>query len=533
MRCAIVLALACASFADALSMKVKKPGNKLLETSVEASEGCRTFDMKAKAEDVEKAEKVGSSCDCKMYTASAQMQVPLCYAPGAKSQGCYRQCCGGIPYEPLTLAQKEQGTKPLGYEGNRARFRSKLLQATEGEPLKIVVVGGSMTEGTGLTDKSKRWTSELERRLQAKLGNKVVVLNRAVPASTSMTPLLHLEDIIQDKPDVVLVDYAINDAVSDAGLKAKPGDTKKSTRFAQVTNTLARTLLNLPSEPAVAYLETFTHSSLFGYDCKTSVKEFPHWDTVKYLDVPVVSYTEAACEPGVETKKIWDMSAYTQNDGPQHPKEAVHKRLGALMAHFILDNTKQACKAGKETGMQLKVKMSAEKSQLVKCASETKTKLDPLFDQKKQKWMLNQNMYNFKQKAAMKNFPAAKNDAWQFYDDRANEGWFEGMPKYGWIAKGKKGTIEFNVETSDKEHSSVIMEYLTSYDSPKQAMGKATCWFDDDKDSSLTVDSKVEQKMSLTDVVVIPVPKGTNAGSHRLKCQSDGNKFKIVSLRSC
>ena len=103
-----------------------------------------------------------------------------------------------------------------------ARHLDGVLACRNGA-LSIVVLGGSMTEGQlaggrcppCVADTARRWSAVLERLLRGLLPScRVAVHNRAARATTTEHVLHHAATIFSGDaaaPDLVLVDYALND----------------------------------------------------------------------------------------------------------------------------------------------------------------------------------------------------------------------------------------------------------------------------------------------------------------------------------
>lgn len=80
--------------------------------------------------------------------------------------------------------------------------------------LKIVYLGGSITEGAGVSDKSKRWSSQLTSFLNSlPLGNTVFTeINMGIGGTESTYGLLRIErDVCVYEPDIVFIDFSLND----------------------------------------------------------------------------------------------------------------------------------------------------------------------------------------------------------------------------------------------------------------------------------------------------------------------------------
>jgi len=84
-----------------------------------------------------------------------------------------------------------------------------LLAATE--PVRIVVLGDSLTAGYGLPQQAA-FPAQLETALQEH-GHQVKVFNAGVSGDTSFGGLSRLDWALADKPDLVIVELGANDAL--------------------------------------------------------------------------------------------------------------------------------------------------------------------------------------------------------------------------------------------------------------------------------------------------------------------------------
>lgn len=361
-----------------------------------------------------------------------------------------------------------------------------------------------MTHGEGCH--FQRWSDNLEKLLQSRWpGAKVINLSQ--PGTKSTHVWTNLDELEEHKPDIILVDYAINDAYAkEEDFYAREAIHAGSNEFRQLqdmTRKVVVSILNLPWKPALVYLETFTHYVLFGYNCSHRVNEFPHWAALEEFQIPVVSYTEAACtSPDMPAfQAAWEDECHRPS-GP-HAQCWVHRALSHLMADFIEVSADEANTQGALLG---KEHPAADMTTMVgsACALRPLTK------------------YVAKPFGSVKLFPSTSNEGWNYTEDSSG--------KPGWIAaEGAPHDIVFAMNTSGSDHSAVLMEYLFTY----EHVGSIQCWLDADDKHNWTVNALVQAHVSLSDVLVMELPTSTSHGTHEFHCRTDGRKFKILSLRSC
>ena len=91
-------------------------------------------------------------------------------------------------------------------------YISDVLQKTKGKELKVAFLGGSLSKG----ERVKRelcFVSLFEQKIEEKLSNgrKVSVLRYGQSGTMSSNGLYKVKELIEEKPDLVFLDYAMND----------------------------------------------------------------------------------------------------------------------------------------------------------------------------------------------------------------------------------------------------------------------------------------------------------------------------------
>lgn len=80
----------------------------------------------------------------------------------------------------------------------------------------IVAYGTSLTWGSAIPD--ERWTSLLEGRLKHRHPDvDVTVINAGISGSTTRERMVHLQAVLDQHPDLVIHDFAVNDATEESG----------------------------------------------------------------------------------------------------------------------------------------------------------------------------------------------------------------------------------------------------------------------------------------------------------------------------
>jgi lysophospholipase L1-like esterase len=96
-----------------------------------------------------------------------------------------------------------------------------------GEPIRIVALGSSSTEGTPNLSKKEIYPAVLERVLAREVLNPVEILNRGKGGETIAHMLARLDrDVIAEKPDLVIWQLGVNDVLSMDGVESAIADMR-------------------------------------------------------------------------------------------------------------------------------------------------------------------------------------------------------------------------------------------------------------------------------------------------------------------
>ncbi|KZT33438.1 hypothetical protein SISSUDRAFT_1054222 [Sistotremastrum suecicum HHB10207 ss-3] len=188
---------------------------------------------------------------------------------GGPELPAYCDYCG-----PGDLLCKRYGEANLArsraYEGANARLRRVLRKARSGQPIKIGIIGGSVSMGHGV-EYFQNWHKFYHDWWKETFPNtEITLVNGAVPASESdYFETCYLEHIDPDV-DIVVVEMAIND--------------RRFEWLAEAYEYLIRELLVLPNKPAIINLQVMAlvfPQITMGGDLELAV--------AMYYDTPVVN----------------------------------------------------------------------------------------------------------------------------------------------------------------------------------------------------------------------------------------------------
>lgn len=195
--------------------------------------------------------------------------------------------------------------------GDFTRLWHVMKKAKDGEEITIATIGGSITVGAAVS-KDKRWATQAAKWWQDKFPNtKINFINAGIGATASdMGAHRAYNDMLKYKPDVIIVEFTVNDNVNQY-----PKETYEG---------LIRQCLAMKNQPAVISLMTM--------DSWCNNMQDIHMDVVKYYNLPTASFKNAFM-PEITTGKILDIKETLMPDGV-HPNEYGHQSL----ADFITVN---------------------------------------------------------------------------------------------------------------------------------------------------------------------------------------------------
>ncbi len=214
---------------------------------------------------------------------------------------------------PVPLTQEEQ----LHYDmversvistGNNERMKKVMEKARNGEDVTIAYIGGSITEGynAGTTEIYAKLSCDYFRKTYATTGT-VNYVNAGLSGTPSLLGLIRSDrDIFTAKPDLVFIEFAVNDAQD--GLNKSAFES------------LVRKALMQEQEPAVVLLFSMTES---GYTCQNNMQLIG----MNY-ELPMISVPNAL-NPELEAgRMVWKDWA----DDEAHPNAGGQK----LYSEFII-----------------------------------------------------------------------------------------------------------------------------------------------------------------------------------------------------
>lgn len=195
--------------------------------------------------------------------------------------------------------------------GNTARLADAMKRAQAGEKITIGTIGGSITQGTAASTTDERYAN---RALQwwAKAFPKAQLdfVNAGIGATDSYIGVHRVDaDLLSKKPDVVIVEFSVND--TDAALNLQTYDS------------LVRKILQAENHPAVILLFTTQEDG-------TSLQD-THMQIGSSYNLPMISYKNAVL-PEIEAGKFTWKDISPDNI---HPNSVGHGIIGELLWSYF------------------------------------------------------------------------------------------------------------------------------------------------------------------------------------------------------
>jgi len=198
--------------------------------------------------------------------------------------------------------------------GNTFRIQKAIEKARRGEPVSIVYLGGSITEGALAQPQATRCYAYLsaqhfaDKFMQSK--DQLAYHNAGISGTPSLLGVTRCaQDVLSHAPDLVFVEFAVNDS------------TDPNSQMAY--ESLVRKLLTSDTEPAVILL--FTRLS-GGYSAQ------PHMQQVgKHYDLGMISVGNAITPEIMLGNMKWE----DYSTDYAHPTNEGHAFIADMIAHYF------------------------------------------------------------------------------------------------------------------------------------------------------------------------------------------------------
>lgn len=195
--------------------------------------------------------------------------------------------------------------------GDLSRLRAVIQKAERGEPITLGFIGGSITEGAKATIPEHRYVNLTARWWKETFPkSEVTVINAGIGATNSIYGSLRAgRDLLSRQPDLVFVDFAVND--------------KASPELAESYEGLVRQILASPKKPAVVLVFMTRNDGVNAQEWQAKIGSLYH--------LPMVSYHDALW-PEVQAGRMpWSQIGADYI----HPNDTGHAYLASFIAALM------------------------------------------------------------------------------------------------------------------------------------------------------------------------------------------------------
>jgi acyl-CoA thioesterase I len=195
--------------------------------------------------------------------------------------------------------------------GNNYRMKKYIEKARKGLQITIAYLGGSITEGysSGFNSCYAKLTYDYFSQ-NFGTGSNVKYINAGMAGTSSTIELLLIEcNVLQYKPDIIFVEFAVN-------------GSKDYTSLTAFESLLIR-LLNYDTQPAVVLLFTVTKA---GYSCQNEMEQIG-----KHYDLPMISVKDAITPEMAAGRMTWQ----DYSNDYIHPDKNGHKLVTEFIKYYL------------------------------------------------------------------------------------------------------------------------------------------------------------------------------------------------------
>ncbi len=216
--------------------------------------------------------------------------------------------------EESTVFTQEMIDRSLTGIGNTERLHRAIDKARRGEQVTIAYLGGSITEGALAQPQQTKCYAFVSAKLFAQKfmqdSKQLMYVNAGISGTPSLLGITRLQqDVLSKKPDIVFVEFAVNDA-TDAPSR-------------EVYESLVRKLLTSETQPAVILLFTLMNS---GYSAQAHMQAIG-----EHYDLGMVSVRDAV-QPQINLGK---MTWADYSTDYAHPTTEGHAFIADLIGHYF------------------------------------------------------------------------------------------------------------------------------------------------------------------------------------------------------
>lgn len=202
--------------------------------------------------------------------------------------------------------------KAIANRGNLFRLKQVMRRAEAGEPVKVGFIGGSITMGCLATEPELCYAYRVYEWWQEKFPKtEVSYINAGIGATTSQFAAARVEkDLLDQKPDVVFVEFSVNDDANEF--------------FMETYESLIRKIYTFDQNTAIIIINCVR------YDDGGSAEVW-HAKVARYYELPQISM-QRSIYPEVAAGRI---SAEEITADYLHPNDIGHKLVAGVIESFL------------------------------------------------------------------------------------------------------------------------------------------------------------------------------------------------------
>lgn len=196
--------------------------------------------------------------------------------------------------------------------GNLARLKKVMIKANSGEAITIAFIGGSITQGAVASTAESCYAYRVFSWWRDMFpDSNISYINAGVGATTSKFGVARVdEDVLEHQPDIVFVEFSVNDEGTEL--------------YKETFEGLIRKILEFPTEPAL-----FMFNNVF-YDNGRNAQSI-HNMIGKYYDLPIVSMKESLYSE-IEKGRVINTDIAPDY---LHPNDLGHKLVAGVITHLL------------------------------------------------------------------------------------------------------------------------------------------------------------------------------------------------------
>ena len=207
---------------------------------------------------------------------------------------------------------KKYYTNSVLSTGNSERLKNAFKKAKSGQKITVAFIGGSITEGTGAS-KTTCYSALVSKWFEGTFGaQNVKYVNAGIGTAGSLFGVHRVDnDVLSYNPDVVFVDFAVND-------KGKNPELEQATFDA-----LIQKVYNSSSKPAIISIAMATKTKWNN--------ESDESDICRNYEIPMLSFSKYIHATILVGKYTWKDAFIDE----VHPNKVGHKIISELAIYYL------------------------------------------------------------------------------------------------------------------------------------------------------------------------------------------------------